>query len=398
MKPNSNLQEHSTQSLDFRKDVKQKTLKKVARLLSDYYNLNNIPIEPNALKTQVINKVKEMDQSTNKIAKDDNDYKAIMTNQFRAYQEQLFNKQKEMNTDTNTLKMATTMLEYLPKLTKIPECMNSQTIDKKHLNDLIKFIQNIPHNSSGIQITNSDLADQIKLYYTKLFTPFKSQIEYQEKQTNMENTPLIPRPMPQPRPIQMIQKMPKPIPQPKPLQIPQPKYIQIFQKMPQPIPQSKHQHISQPIDNHFMLPTLFQSNTIPIKHNGLVIAEIPNNSCFTVVMTKDSKRYYNSLDSNIINTNYSNSLVISLYSKMVSPQETKFKIKWVNYNSKGQEQSSSSFKNSDINASFNLFKDTINSVIKTIQPGMQEITEKSPLKFFNIKLCISAEDLYEGLL
>lgn len=378
MKRNFNLQEHSTQSLDFRKDVKQKTSKKIARLLSDYYNLNNIPIEPNALKTQVINKVKEMDQSTNKIAKDDNDYKAIMTNQFRAYQEQLFNKQKEMNTDTNTLQMATTMLEYLPKLTKIPECMNSRTIDKKHLNDLIKFIQNIPHNSSGIQITNSDLADQIKLYYTKLFTPFKSQIEYQEKQTNMENTPLIPRPMPQPKPKQMIQIMPQPIPQPKHQHTSQPK--------------------SQPIDTHFMFPTLFQSNTIPIKHNGLVIAEIPNNSCFTVVMTKDSKRYYNSLDSNINNTNYSNSLVISLYSKMVSPQETKFKIKWVNYNSKGQEQSSSSIKNSDINASFNLFKDTINSVIKTIQPGMHEITEKSPLKFFNIKLCISAEDLYEGLL
>ena len=152
----------------YRREIRQDALKKVARLLSDYYQSINEDIHPNELKTEILNKVKEFDKIAGQEARDEKDYSAMMTNQINMFQDSLLNKRREISSGTDPLMMATVMINYLPKLQDFAEHTVFLKNDEKIIQQLIQFIKSIPSNNYGVHINKSDQIDAVKQYYEKI--------------------------------------------------------------------------------------------------------------------------------------------------------------------------------------------------------------------------------------
>ena len=136
------------------------------------------------------------------------------------------------------------------------------------------------------------------------------------------------------------------------------------------------------------------SEMVPINlPDGFTIAYIPNKSCINVVITKSGKEVNN--DTDFDPDDHPNSLCVSL-SASISAGKTKFMITWTNFDSSGNEVSSS-IKNSNLTTAYNAFKNSLNSMRES-SPDLPEIKDKFPYKFFQIKPCVSGDELIEHLL
>ena len=171
LKPTSQIQQ----------DIRKNALKKVARLLNDYYQSIQQAVTQEDLKKETFSIVKEMDQIATKEARDEADYNAIMNNQYNIYKQHLTNKRKEI-TATDPVMMATVMINSLQKLQDFMDHTEFQPHDFQLIQQLIQFIKSIPSDNFGVHISQADQIEAIKVYYEKLFIPIQKTIENQQQQ------------------------------------------------------------------------------------------------------------------------------------------------------------------------------------------------------------------------
>ncbi|OHT00347.1 hypothetical protein TRFO_08019 [Tritrichomonas foetus] len=164
----------------YRKEIRQETLKTVAKMLSDFYRSNQKPITPQELKEKTFTQVKEMDYVAGSKATSENEYKQIMHNLLLQFQQKLSQHSQQQEEQMDPLMMATIMINSLPELRSFME--QTEFIgphDLSLLRQLIQFIESIPVTQFGPQIAQSDQIQTVKLYYERLFFPIKQTIRKQ---------------------------------------------------------------------------------------------------------------------------------------------------------------------------------------------------------------------------
>lgn len=233
----------------FRKDIRQKALRNIAKLLSDYYQQIKQEINQDELKNETFEIVKKMDQVSSQSTTgtlNEQEYTSKMSNQFKMYQQHFISKM-----------MATIMINNLKKIQEFTKNNYAEFLpqDYQLINRLIQFIESIPSDKNGALITNPDQSKFVKQYYDTLFIPIQKKMEDQMNQSSQGQ--LTPNPSQQ----QMMQAQGMPT---IPSQMQQMQRLQITPSMSQQIPTQNQQDLSS-IPRQMPVPTIPEGMAGPMQ-------------------------------------------------------------------------------------------------------------------------------------